>query len=172
MMKKKKNLTIKQKKNKYRALQWLSFGGEFLAVVSPYIVMGAINFDEWFAYNPEGWKIGLGGSMAMAIMGIAVALITFKKENDKLTDGYITLILTWLVVATCLHLLADIIYQISTIMYYGAIGLAGAFGLDLTSKSMQKKANLYLEAMNEANKEINREQAKEEILKEQKKVEF
>lgn len=164
----KKQLTIKQKKNKYRTLQWLTFGGEFLAVASPYIAMGAVNFNDWFVYNPEGWKIGLGGSMAIALMGIAIALIAFKKENEKLTDGYIALILTWLVVATCLHLLADIIYQISTIMYYGAIGLAGAFGLDLTSKQMQKKANTYLEALNEANKEINREQAKEEIKKDSK----
>ena len=164
----KKQLTIKQKKNKYRALQWLAFGGEFLAVSSPYIAMGAVNYNDWFVYNPEGWKIGLGGSIAISLMGIVIAIIAFKKENEKFTDGYIALILTWLVVATCLHLLADIIYQISTIMYYGAIGLAGAFGLDLTSKTMQKKANSYLEALTEANKDLNREQAKEEIKKDSK----
>lgn len=172
-MKNKKPLTIKQQQRKYRSLQWFTFAAEYLAIVSPYIVLGAVNFDEWFLYNPAGWKIGLGGSMALALMGIAVSLITFKKENEKLTDGYITLILSWLVVATCLHLLADIIYQISTIMYFGAIGLAGAFGLDITSKQMQKKANMYKSAIEEANKEINREQAKEEILENKKgKIEF
>lgn len=170
-MKEKKPLTIKQQKNKYRALQWTMFGGEYIAITSPYMVMAAVNYDEWFLNNPDSWKIGIGGGIALALMGIIVAVITFKKENDnKITDGYVSLILTWLVVATCFHLLADIIYEISTIMYYGAIGLAGAFGLDLGSKAMKNKADRYLDAMKKAQEEINKDQAKEEIEKEKVKV--
>lgn len=170
-MKEKKPLTIKQQKNKYRFLQWLAFGGEFVAVSTPYIVMGAINYEEWFLTNPNGWQVGLGGSIAMALMGIIIAVITFKKENDnKITDGYVSLILVWLVFATCLHLLGDIIYEISKIMYFGAIGLAGAFGLNLTSKAMQNKADLYKKAMTDATAELNKEQAKEEVKEEKVKV--
>lgn len=171
MKKEKKPLTIKEQKNKYRALQWGMFAGEYVAVASPYVVMGAINYEEWFMNNPNGWQIGVGGGIALALMGVIVAVITFKKENDsKITDGYITLILTWLVVATCFHLLADIIYQISTIMYIGAIGLAGAFGLNLASKQMKKKADKYLEAMTKAQEDLDKDQARQEIEEEKVKV--
>ena len=53
----KKPLTASQEKRKYRALQYTLFGSEFISIFSPYIVIGAVNFDEYFVHNPEGWKV-------------------------------------------------------------------------------------------------------------------
>lgn len=48
MAKAKKPLTTEQKKNRYRVIQYSTFGGEFLSILTPYIVMGAVNYEEWF----------------------------------------------------------------------------------------------------------------------------
>ena len=66
----KKQLTPKQKQNKYRALQYTTFVGEFVSIFTPFIIMGVVNAQEWF-YNEEGWKVGLGGTLALALLGIA-----------------------------------------------------------------------------------------------------
>ena len=52
----KKELTAKQKQTKYRALQYSTFAGEFVSILMPFIIMGAVNAEEWF-YQEEGWKV-------------------------------------------------------------------------------------------------------------------
>lgn len=159
----KKELTVKQKKNKYRTWQYVSRVGEFVVIPIPYAVLAIVNRNEWFA-QADGWKIGLGGTLAIALMTIATFLVTKQKEEEsKLTDGYITLILGWIATAFIFTLLADIMNQIANIMWFGAIGLAGAFGLDLTSKAMKKKADHYKTALETAQTELDKEQAIEEI---------
>lgn len=151
-----KKLTATQKKNKYRALQYSTFAGEFVSIITPFIILGAVNYEEWFV-SEEGWKVSLGGALALALMGIAVLMVAKKKEDDKITNGYITLIVGWFAVAFIFMLLASIMEQITTIMFFGGIGLLGAFGLDMTSKNFKVKADLYKKAI---------EQAKEDVLKE------
>lgn len=158
----KKPLTAKQKQTKYRALQYTTFASEFLSILTPFIVMGCVNAQEWF-YNEEGWKVGLGGTLALALMGIAVFLVTKKKEDDKITGGYITLIVGWFAVAFIFMLLADIMSQITTIMMFGGIGLLGAFGLDTVSKEFKKKADAYKETI---------KKAKENVIKEEVEIEL
>lgn len=162
----KKQLTATQKKKKYRAIQKASFAGEFVSIATPYIVMGAINFDEWFKVQ-DGWKIGLGGAMAMALLGLAVFIITKKKEDkDSKTGGYITLLLGWLAVAFVFVLLANILYQIATIMFFGAIGIAGALGLEIVSKNYEIKADMYEQAIKEAKLTVAKEDAYKQIQEE------
>ena len=161
----KKELTATQKKNKYRVLQYTTFVSQFVSLLTPFIIMGAVNFDDWFK-SEDGWKVGLGGTLALALMGLAVFLVTKNKEDKKMTDGYITLILGWFLVAFIFVLLASIMEQIATIMFFGGIGLAGAFGLNLTSKSLKKKADLYQSAISEAKTDLIKEEAKKEIEKE------
>ena len=138
-MKKEKNkvLTATQKKNKYRALQYTTFGGEFLSILTPFIIMGIVNYEEWFTVE-GGWKVGLGGALSLALLGIAVFLVGKKKEDNSITNGYIALILGWFMVAFIFVLLANIMDQIATIMFFGGIGLCGAFGLDMFSKDFKK----------------------------------
>ena len=158
----KKQLTAKQKQTKYRALQYTTFFSEFLAIFTPFIVMGCVNAQEWF-YNEEGWKVGLGGTLALALMGIAVFLVTKKKEDDKITGGYITLIVGWFAVAFIFMLLADIMSQITTIMMFGGIGLLTAFGLDIASKDFKLKADKYKETIQKAKQEVLKEEVENEL---------
>ena len=158
----KKQLTAKQKQTKYRALQYTTFFSEFLAIFTPFIVMGCVNAQEWF-YNEEGWKVGLGGTLALALMGIAVFLVTKKKEDDKITGGYITLIVGWFAVAFIFMLLADIMSKITTIMMFGGLGLLTAFGLDIASKDFKLKADKYKETIQKAKQEVLKEEVESEL---------
>lgn len=161
-MSKNKVMTAKQLKNKYRALQYSTLGGEFISVLTPFIIMGAINYEEWFTVE-GGWKVGLGGALALALLGISVFLVGKKKENESLTNGYIALILGWFMVAFIFVLLANIMDQIATIMFFGGIGLCGAFGLDLFSQKFKKEADQIKKAIEEANTDIIKEKYKAEI---------
>ena len=158
----KKQLTAKQKQKKYRVLQYTTFASEFLAIFTPFVVMGCVNAQEWF-YNEEGWKVGLGGTLALALMGIAVFLVTKKKEDDKITGGYITLIVGWFAVAFIFMLLADIMSQITTIMMFGGLGLLTAFGLDIASKDFKLKADKYKETIQKAKQEVLKEEVESEL---------
>lgn len=158
----KKPLTANQKLKKYRALQYTTFASEFLSIFTPFIVMGCVNAQEWF-YNEEGWKVGLGGTLALALMGIAVFLVTKKKEDEKITGGYITLIVGWFAVAFIFMLLADIMSQITTIMMFGGIGLLGAFGLDIASKDFKLKADAYKETIKKAKENVIKSEVENEL---------
>jgi len=158
----KKELTAKQKQTKYRALQYSTFVGEFVSILTPFIVMGCVNAQDWF-YNEEGWKVGLGGTLALALMGISVFLVTRKKEDEKITNGYITLIVGWFAVAFIFMMLASIMEQITTIMMFGGIGLLGAFGLDMTSKSFKAKADLYKDTIQKAKQQVLKEEVEQEV---------
>ena len=167
-MKEKKKLTTKQKQAKYRALQYTAFGGMFVSIITPFIVLAAVNFEDWFIDNGSGWKVGLGGSLGLAVAGIAIFLVTYKKEHDsKVTDGWITLLVMWFAVAFIAYLLSSIYDQIFEIMMWTGLGLAGAFGLDLTSKSLKKKADAYKNARAKVQEESIEEQAKREVEEEE-----
>ena len=158
----KKQLKAKQKQTKYRALQYTTFIGEFISILTPFIIMGAVNYDEWFT-TEEGWKVGLGGTLALALMGIAVFLVTKKKEDEKITGGYITLIVGWFAVAFIFMLLASIMEQITTIMMFGGLGLLGAFGLDIASHNFKDKADLYKKTIQAAKENVVKQQVEEDL---------
>ena len=170
-MKAKNSVNTKDKERRYRALRYTFFGGEFLSILAPFVTMGIINFDEWFM-TEEGWKVGLGGTLALALLGLAVFLFTKKKEDDKITNGYITLILGWFAVTFIFVLLSSLMEQISTIMFFGGLGLLGAFGLDLGSKDMKKKADLYKEVRAEVYKDTLKDDIKREVEEEKKRIRF
>lgn len=164
--KNKKELSATQTKNKYRALQYTCFGGEFLSIIAPYVVIGAVNFDEYFVYNTEGWKVGTGGTIALALMGLAVWSIGKKKDdNSERTSGLLTLGLGWLAVAFVFFMLSSILGDISMIMLCGALGIFGALGLNVASVSFKKKADMWQEAIQEVNHEDAKDKAKAEARK-------
>ena len=170
----KKKLTVTKKKKLYKLASKGAFAGEFISIGTPYVVMGAINYEEWFK-GTEGWKVGLGGSLALALMGIAILLVKKNKEDkDSSISGYITILLGWLAVAFVFLLLANIMHQIASIMFFGAIGIAGALGLDIVSTKYEEKANMYELAIkkvrgesveNEVRKQIEQEVANERNVK-------
>lgn len=158
--------TTKKRYKKYKTLQYLTYGGQFVSIATPYAIMAGIKWEEWFALNDTGWKIGIGGTLAMILLSTAIILVTRQQENKKITDGYVTLILGWLLTGIIFTLLADIMGQIANIMFFGAIGLAGAFGLNLSSKAYKNKAI----KIKEANAAVDKKLLEEEIEQERKTV--
>lgn len=159
----KKEKTVKQQKNKYRAIEYGCLGGEFVAIASPFVAIGIANYDKYFVQY-DGTKMSIAFFLAMAVMGMAIFLVSKK----KLENSYITLIVGWAVVAFIFQLLGQIIMDIATIMWFGLIGLVAAYGLEIGSKAAKKKKDAINEAMNEANKDNLKEQYKQEI--EEKKI--
>ena len=66
MLMAKKQLSAKQKQTKYRALQYSTFAAEFISILTQFIIMGAVNYEDWF-FSESGWKVGLGGTLALAL---------------------------------------------------------------------------------------------------------
>lgn len=163
----KKKLTTKQKQKGYRALQFTCVGGEFVSVMLPFIILGIVNGEKWFV-SEGGWKIGLGGSLALALVGIAIFLVTKKKEGESdITKGWITLIVGWFAVAFIFVLLTNIMDQIAVIMLWGGLGILGAFGLDITSRHYKKLADAYKDAIGGVSEDKLKEKIKKELEEEQ-----
>ena len=163
----KKKLTTKQKQNKYRALQYTAVGGMFASILTPFIVLGIANFQDWFVAS-DGYRIGLGATLGMAVVGIALALVAFKKEKEsKVTDGWITFLVVWFAVAMIIKLCERIYSEIFGIMMWTGLGLAAAFGLDIFSKAEKKKADAYKEARKKVQQESIEEQARKEVAEEE-----
>lgn len=169
MAKKKKKLTIKEQYKRAKATQYALTAGEYVSAIIPYGIMAIVNREEWFIYNPEPWKIGLGGVLGITLMALAIFLITKKKENKNLTNGMIGLVIGWYAVTFVFFLLAQINMEIYKIMAYGGIGLMGALGLEIGSINFKKKATYLKDAMNKAKSNIDTEQATNEILEEEEK---
>ena len=167
-MKEKKPLTIKQRYKKYRVAQYGLVGGEYVSTLMPYGIMAIVNREEWFVMNPEPWKIGLGGSIGMVLMALAMFLITKKRDNEKLTNGMIALVIGWYAITFVFFLLAQINMEIYKIMAYGGFGLIAALGLDIGSKNFEKKAKALKTAMENAQTNLDTEQATKEILEQEK----
>ena len=165
----KKELTIKQRYRRYKATQYGLIGGEYVATLMPYGIMAIVNQEEWFVLNPEPWKVGLGGAIGMVLMALAMFLITKKRDNEKLTNGMIALVIGWYAVTFVFFLLAQINMEIYKIMAYGGLGLLAALGLDVGSKNFERKANDLKKAMNKAQENLNTEQATKEILEQENK---
>ena len=169
MEKTKKELTIKQKYRRYKAIQYSLVGGEYVSTLLPYGIMAIVNREEWFVMNPEPWKVGLGGSIGMVLLALAMFLITKKRDNEKLTNGMIALLIGWYAITFVFFLLAQINMEIYKIMAYGGFGLMGALGLDIGSKNFEKKAESMKVAMTNAQTNLDTEQATKEILEQEKK---
>lgn len=169
MAKEKKQLTIKQKYHRYKVAQYSCTAGQYVSAVVPYGVMAIVNRDEWFVQNPNSWKVGLGGSIGMVLMALAMFLITRKKENEKITNGMIGLVIGWYAITFVFFLLAQINTEIYKIMAYGGFGLLGALGLEIGSENFEKKAVSLKTAMSNAKTNLDTEQATKEIIDSEKK---
>lgn len=165
-MKEKKKLTPSQKYKRLKATQYICFGGEFISVITPFIIMGIVNFDEYFVeYN--GTRVSIAFILALSLMGIAVWLVSKRKFENS----FITLIVGWLAITVIFFLLGKIITDISWIMLYGLIGILGAYGLDIASAKASESAKKIKDGMELANQEEIKEEYKaEKIEKEEKKV--
>ena len=149
--------SVKKQKNKYAIIEWSCFIGEFIAIATPFIAIGITNYNKYFV-EYDGTRMSIAFIMAMAVMGVAIFLISKK----KLENSYITLLIGWAVMAFIFQMLGQMILDLATIMWFGLIGLGAAFGLEIASKQAKKKKEAVKDAINQANKEDMVEQYKEE----------
>lgn len=164
-MSEKKNKTPSQLKKRYRAIQWTTFISEFISIASPFIAIAIVNYDKYFVqYN--GTKMSIAFAMALAVMGVAIWAVSKK----KLENSFITLLIGWAVVAFIFTMLGEMITDLAVIMWFGLIGLAGAFGLDEVSKHYKKKKDNIIKAEQTANQDELVEQVKEEKASKKVKV--
>lgn len=166
-----KKKTSLQLLTRYRVLQYSTLLGEFISIATPFVVMGIVNFDDWFA-TEEGWKIGLGGVLALALMGIATFAVTKRKEDKSITSGYVSLVVGWFATTFIFLLLSSIMEQITTIMFFGGMGLLGAFGLDVTSQKFKAKADLYKDIIQKTKQNLLKRSIEEEMEKDNNNVKF
>ena len=140
-----KEATPKNQQRKYKRISRLCFGGEFLSVMAPFVTMGLANYREYFV-EYDGVKMSLACVIALAVMGVAIFLVSKKKFDNS----FITLVVGWAVVDGIFFLMGRIINDIAYIMLFGLIGLLGAMGLDFASKKAGAKAQAYTDGIKAA----------------------
>lgn len=168
----KKPLTVKQQKNRYRALQYTTLVGEYVSIATPFAIMGVINKDEWF-YNDNGWRTGIGFSLACLLLAIIVTSITFESEKLNNRKGkYIKLLIGCVIAAFIFVLLRDILDEIAHILWFASIGIACALGLDITSADFKAKADMYGDVIRKGKEKVIQEQVENEIKEKEKDIRF
>ena len=168
----KKQMTMNQKKKKCRTLQYLTLGSEYVAITTPFVIMGVVNRDEWFP-KETGWKTGFGFALACLLFSIIVASITFDSEKLNNRKGkYIKLLIGCVISAFIFYLLRDIMNEIGNILLFASLGIAAALGLDISSENFKAKADLYSDVIRKANEKVAQEQVEQEIKESGKDVIF
>ena len=81
-MKEKKSLTPSQQKKRYQKIKWACFGGEFLSIITPFVAIGIVNFNEYFI-DYDGTRMSIACVLALALMGVAVWLVSKKKFTNS-----------------------------------------------------------------------------------------
>ena len=171
-MKKKKKLTLIQKKNKCRALQYTTLGSEYVAIASPFVVMSIANKDKWFPQD-TGWKTGIGFTLACLLFFIIVTSITFDKDKLNNRKGkYVKLLIGCIIAAFIFMLLRDIMNEIANILLVASMGIACALGLDISSANFKAKADTYGEIIRKGKQKVLQEEVEREIKEENYDVKF
>lgn len=165
-MKKYQDLTPTQKKKRLSKIKTGLFAGEFLSVITPFFIIGAVNYNKYFV-EYDGTKMSLACVLATVVMGVAVWLVSSKKFKGS----FISLIIGWYVVAFIFFLLGTIINDIAVIMFIGGSGIVGAYGLDFANIKVGAKIEELKTAMKSAESEMTKDAYKEELKEsEEKKV--
>lgn len=152
-----KERTVKQEQKYHKRWSLACFIAEFPVVFAPFITIGIVNYDKYFIQY-DGTKVSISFILAMAVLGIAIYCVSKK----KLENSMVTLLIGWMVTAFIFTILGELITDIAMIMWFGLIGLAGAFGLDKVSKAEALKAEKCKSAINKAEEDIMVEKHKKE----------
>lgn len=158
----KKNRTPTEKKRFYTKVKYATFGGEFLSVITPFLIIGIVKFNDYFV-EFDGTRMSIACVLACALMGLTVWLVASKKFENS----FISLIIGYATVDFIFFLIGKVINDIAWIMLFGLMGLLGSLGLDVASK----KADAKIKEIDSAIKEAQKEQTKEEYREEAKKEE-
>lgn len=115
----------------FTALKWLS-------ILSPYVVIGTINFNEYFVQS-NGVKMSLGCILALIVAGISIKNET--KENKKING-----IVGWAVAFALIFFFQSILQDLLLIVGAGLVGQIIGAGWELGAETQLEKAKLYRNA--------------------------
>lgn len=161
-MKEKK--TLPEQKKRLTKIKNTLFFGEFLSLITPFVIIGAVNYNDYFV-EYDGTKMSIACMLSLALMGLAVWLVSKK----KFTNSFITLIVGWYAVAFIFFLMGKIVNDIAVIMFIGGSGIIGAYGLDIANKKVGAKLEDVKKDMKAAQSSLNQEEYKEELKETQEK---
>lgn len=153
-----KKLSLPEKKKRLTRIKNTLFFSEFLSVITPFVVIGAVNYNDYFV-ECDGTRMSIACMLALALMGISIWLVSKK----KFTNSFITLIVGWYAVAFIFFLMGKIVNDIAVIMFIGGSGIIGAYGLDIANKKVSVKLEDVKKDMKAAQSSLNQEEYKEEL---------
>ncbi len=134
----KKELTSVEKYKKLRNRGTALKVSKWAAILSPYFVIGIVNFQEYFTeYN--GVKMSLGCVLAMIVGGITI----MNETKEKKVNGLVK----WAVALALIYLLQSVVNDLLLIVGCGFLGQLVGAGLDLGAENQLNKASLYREAL-------------------------
>ena len=141
-MKNKNEITPIEKFKKTRNSGYALKGAKWVSILSPYIVIGAINFEEYFT-EVNGVKMSLGCTLALIVAGISIYNETKANGENKKING----IVGWAVAFALAYLLQSILSDLVLILGAGLIGQMVGAGFDLGANAQLTKANIYKESL-------------------------
>ena len=150
--------TIKQQANKYGALKWGCFGGEFVSALLPLFVYVMVNHSEYFV-EYEGIKYGVSFFMAMALVGITIIGVS----GEKIKGSLLSFTLKIGIFSFIVMMIGQLANDLANMLWCVFFGLLGSQGFELGGKYFKNKQQLKLNAIKQAKSETDIEQAKSEI---------
>lgn len=157
----KKQKTTKQLKNKYNAIEKITYFCEYLSMAAPFVTIGIVNYDRYFVEYEGGTKMSISMVMALAVLGLTI----WSTTKEKFKNTMLSLIIKMAILSFICFMMGQLITDLATILMFGVVGLIGSQGLDVLSKHYKKKKEQIVEATNEANKDELVEKVKAEHKK-------
>lgn len=144
MAKRKKfnELTSVEKYKRLRTQGYSLKGAKWLSILTPYIVIGIVNFDEYFT-EVNGVKMSIGCTLAMVVAGITI--FNESKENKKISG-----LVGWAVAFALCYLMQSILQDLVLIIGCGFVGQLIGAGFEVGSETQLNKAKLYRDAIIQA----------------------
>lgn len=136
--------------------RWL-FAGEIGSALAPFIVLTAVNFNEYFVQQ-DGWRMSLSFAMLAGATVISICLMAKQKLKLSLASA-----LTGLVIADVIcFLLGALITDLAYILLYVIVGFVAALVLNINREKKVSEMDRIKKGINAAKEEIIKEQYKQE----------
>ena len=158
MKKKKKELTSEQLYSSFKHKRWGCFIGKWISIVSPFIAIGAVNFNEYFTeYN--GIHMSFGCTLALVVMGFAM-WSNIKANDDNPNTKRIKNIVKWGIAWGLIYFFSSILQDLVLIVGCGFAGQVVGCGFDVASEIYKTKEEIVYEANVNAKAKIDAANAK------------
>jgi chromate transport protein ChrA len=115
---------------------------KWISILSPYLTIGIINFDEYFV-EANGVKMSMGCILAFIVAGVAISNET--KENKKVNG-----LVGWAIAFALIYLFQSILNDLLLIVGCGFVGQLVGAGFEVGADIQSEKADLYKKSIIQA----------------------